>query len=246
MQSENTNELATALALAQGAMKAATFNKVNPHFKNRYADLAAVIDAIRAPLAANGLSYSQTTEIRDGGLVLVTTLRHSSGQWIASEYPLPSAAKPQELGSALTYARRYSLSAIACIAADDDDDAEMARKTDQTASVPGKRVNPHVTRPTDIVPTVERDEYGDPIDNIPHGHESIERMTKAQARSDFAKAQDELRGAKTEKQLETWGKNNANRIASFPDDWAEILRGMYAEEMAEMRKPQPDNPLQGG
>jgi hypothetical protein len=136
MQSEQTADLAAALAKAQGQMRAAAFNKTNPHFKNKYADLAAVIDAIRAPLADNGLSYTQTTEIRDSGFALVTTLRHSTGQWVASEYPLPMAAKPQELGSALTYARRYSLSAIACIAADEDDDAEGARTTEQTASTP--------------------------------------------------------------------------------------------------------------
>lgn len=136
MQSENTADLSAALAKAQGAMKAATFNKTNPHFKNKYADLAAVLDAIRKPLADNGLSVTQTTEIREGGFALVTTLRHATGQWIASEYPLPTAAKPQELGSALTYARRYSLSAIACIAADDDDDAEGARTSGQTASMP--------------------------------------------------------------------------------------------------------------
>jgi hypothetical protein len=148
MQSENTAELSAALAKAQAQMKAATFNKTNPHFKNRYADLAAVLDAIRKPLADNGLSVTQTTEIREGGFVLVTTLRHATGQWIASEYPLPVAAKPQELGSALTYARRYSLSAIACIAADDDDDAEGARQGGQTSSAPSpvkpKPVDPPV------------------------------------------------------------------------------------------------------
>jgi len=143
MQTENTNELAAALAKAQGAMQAAKFDKTNPHFRSKYASLAAVVDAIRKPLSDNALSYTQTTEIRDGAFVLVTTLRHASGQWIASEYPLPVAKgakddgiKPQELGSALTYARRYSLSAIACIAADDDDDAEGARKDGQTNSKP--------------------------------------------------------------------------------------------------------------
>lgn len=136
MQSENTGDLSTALAKAQAQMKAATFNKTNPHFKNKYADLAAVLEAIRKPLADNQLSVTQTTEIREGGFVLVTTLRHSTGQWIASEYPLPVGAKPQELGSALTYARRYSLSAIACIAADEDDDAEAARENGQTSSSP--------------------------------------------------------------------------------------------------------------
>lgn len=136
MQSETTAELSTALAKAQAGMKAATFNRTNPHYKNRYADLASVLDAIRKPLADNGLSVTQTTEIRDGGFVLLTTLRHATGQWVSSEYPLPTAAKPQELGSALTYARRYSLSAIACIAADEDDDAEGARESGQTASTP--------------------------------------------------------------------------------------------------------------
>jgi len=136
MQTENTNELAAALAKAQGAMEAAKFDRQNPHFKSKYASLAAVVDAIRKPLADNALSYTQTTEIREGGFVLVTTLRHASGQWVASEYPLPLGAKPQELGSALSYARRYSLSALACIAADEDDDAEGARQNGQTNSAP--------------------------------------------------------------------------------------------------------------
>src|SRR5262245_7925704 len=113
MQSEQTNELSAALAKAQAAMKAVPFDKVNPHYKSKYATLASVIETVRKPLADNGLGYTQTMEIREGGgLVLVTTLRHSSGQWIASEYPLRGTAKPQELGSELTYARRYSLSAL--------------------------------------------------------------------------------------------------------------------------------------
>lgn len=153
MQSDNTADLSGALATAQANMKAATFNKVNPHFKNKYADLAAVLDAVRKPLADNGLSVTQTTEIREGGLVLLTTLRHKTGQWIASEYPLPSAAKPQELGSALTYARRYSLSAIACIAADEDDDAEGARADGQTATTPKAKVSP--IKPVQVEPPVD-------------------------------------------------------------------------------------------
>lgn len=150
MQSETTADLAAALAKAQAGMQSAKFDKTNPHFKNKYASLAAVIDAIRKPLADNGLSYTQATEIREGGLVLVTTLRHATGQWVASEYPLPSAAKPQELGSALTYARRYSLSAIACIAADEDDDAEGANG--QPASMPRSR--PSAVKPAPVAPPV--------------------------------------------------------------------------------------------
>ena len=131
MRSDNIDLLATALAIAQGEMPNAKINRINPHFKNKYADLASVRDAIHKVLSKHGLSFTQTTEIRDSGFILLTTLMHSSGQWIASEYPLPSAAKPQELGSALTYARRYSLTSLIGISADEDDDAEDAQKSGQ-------------------------------------------------------------------------------------------------------------------
>jgi hypothetical protein len=127
MQSEQIDKLTEAMAKAQAVMENATLNKINPHFKSKYADLAAIFDAVRKPLAAQGLIVTQTTELREGGFVLVTTLAHSSGQFIKSEYPLPVAGKPQEVGSALTYARRYSLSAITGIAADEDDDANAAQ-----------------------------------------------------------------------------------------------------------------------
>ena len=152
MQSENTADLSAALAKAQSVMEAARFDKTNPHFKNKYASLAAVIDAIRKPLADNGLSYTQTTEIRENGFVLVTTLRHATGQWIGSEYPLPMGLKPQDLGSALTYARRYSLSAITCIAADEDDDAEGARQGNQVSSAPKGKTSP--VNPAPVAPPV--------------------------------------------------------------------------------------------
>lgn len=134
-RSEQINELVIALSKAQASIPNATMNKINPHFKSKYADLASVLDAIRAPLAANGLAIMQTTEIRDGSLALVTTLAHGSGQWVSSEYPLPAVARPQELGSALTYARRYSVAAIICNAADEDDDAENAEKGKQKIEV---------------------------------------------------------------------------------------------------------------
>jgi hypothetical protein len=131
MQSESINELAAALSLAQGAMTNAVMNRINPHFKSQYADLSSVIDAIRGPLSQNGLAVTQVMEIREGGMVLRTMLAHKSGQWIASEYPLPATARPQEMGSAQTYARRYSLAALICNAADEDDDANSAETQKQ-------------------------------------------------------------------------------------------------------------------
>lgn len=120
-QSEQINELAAALAKAQGAMSNAAKNRVNPHFKSNYADLAAVLDAIREPLAANGLSFTQMMGFSDGNFILRTMLLHSSGQYIATEYPLPSSGRPQEMGASQTYARRYSLAALVGVAQDDDD-----------------------------------------------------------------------------------------------------------------------------
>ena len=130
--SEQISELAAALAKAQGMMENAIMNRTNPHFKTKYADLAAVLNAARKPLSANGLAIVQT--IGDG--VLHTRLLHTSGQWIASEHPLPMSGRPQEIGSALTYARRYSLSALIGIAADEDDDATGAEKAHRANGKP--------------------------------------------------------------------------------------------------------------
>ena len=125
--SSGINELAAALAKAQGRMSNAIMNRTNPHFKSRYADLSSVLDAIREPLSSANLSVTQTMHFTEGGmLVLRTTLMHSSGQSIFTEYPLPPTQKPHEMGSALTYARRYSLSALICNSSDEDDDGNSA------------------------------------------------------------------------------------------------------------------------
>lgn len=126
MNSEQIDQLATALAKAQGLMANATLNKINPHFKSKYADLAAIRDAVIGPLAQQGIAVVQLVGSDETGAFLSTRLIHSSGQWIESLHPLPATAKPQEFGSALTYARRYSLATICGIAAEEDDDANSA------------------------------------------------------------------------------------------------------------------------
>ncbi|GAN79817.1 ERF family protein [Acidocella aminolytica] len=130
LESGKTDEINAALAKAQGAFPNPEKDRENPHFKSRYASLASAIDATREALAANELAVTQVIR-RDGNSIdLVTTLRHSSGQWITSEYPLFKAnAGPQPFGSELTYARRYSYSGILRLAADeDDDDGETAQR----------------------------------------------------------------------------------------------------------------------
>ena len=127
-QSELINELAGALSKAQGEMQAAIKDKVNPFFKSSYADLGSVWDAARPVLSKHGLCVLQTTElVAEGKIVMVTTLAHTSGQWVKSFLPLnPAKNDSQGVGSALTYLRRYSLSAIVGVVCDEDDDGETA------------------------------------------------------------------------------------------------------------------------
>jgi hypothetical protein len=135
--SETIEHLAAALATAQGEMHNAPLNRENPHFRSRYADLAGIRDAVTPALSKNGLSVTQVTSYNEAGnLVLYTRLTHKSGQWIEGEYPI-TPDKPQQMGSQLTYARRYSLSSICGISADEDDDAEIATKSGN-----GKAIEP--------------------------------------------------------------------------------------------------------
>jgi hypothetical protein len=130
-QSAEIKEIATALAKAQGQMNAASKDSTNPHFKSKYADLASVWQACREPLASNGLSITQTMDMAGEKQILVTTLYHSSGQWIKSLMPLPMCSKPQETGSVLSYFRRYSLASM-CGVYQSDDDAEIAQASNKT------------------------------------------------------------------------------------------------------------------
>lgn len=128
-QSETINELAAALSKAQGEMQAAIKDKINPFFKSSYADLGSVWDAARPVLSKHGLCIMQTTELATdrNQVIMVTTLAHTSGQWMKSYLPLnPSKNDSQGMGAAITYLRRYSLSALVGVVCDDDDDGETS------------------------------------------------------------------------------------------------------------------------
>ena len=159
MQSEQIDKLATALSKAQAVMEAAAKNKRNPHFNSAYADLASIIESVRKPLTDNGLAFTQTIQTMQTGLSLETTLLHTSGQWLRSEYPLIQGTA-QQTGSSLTYARRYSLSSIAGIAADEDDDANAA--TQANGKHPQRKAPKEVTPLK--APEPDADPTGDTID----------------------------------------------------------------------------------
>jgi hypothetical protein len=138
-QSESVSKLATALIKVQKELKPAKKDSENPFCHSSYADLVSVWDACRDLLAKNELAVIQTGD----GDNLVTTLVHSSGEWVRGKMRLTPAKQndPQAQGSALTYLRRYSLAAIVGIVSDDDDDGETAMgrgRGGQTAQTPAK------------------------------------------------------------------------------------------------------------
>lgn len=121
--SDKINELAESLAAAQPKIGIAIKNAVNPHLKNRYADLGAVWDACSEALKSCGLAVVQMPQPSDDGkLHLETILIHKSGQWISGVAVVPIAKQDaQGYGATLTYARRYGLAALLGITQDDDD-----------------------------------------------------------------------------------------------------------------------------
>jgi hypothetical protein len=131
--SEQIGELAVALSKAQGELRNPVKGAENPHFRNRYADLASGLDAIRPVLSKHGLALAQMTFIEGDMLMLDTRLIHAgSGQWLRSVYPVSRLGmKHQEGGSSMTYARRYAgFSLVGIAGADDDDDGNEAQKVD--------------------------------------------------------------------------------------------------------------------
>ena len=144
--SEQINELAKALAAAQGELEPAEKNSTaavgkEGKLKRKYADLTAMIDAVRKVLPKHGLSIAQIVLPSEGVAHVRTMLMHESGQWLASECRMPydntgSKNAIQSMGSAITYARRYSLSALVGVVADDDDDGEGAWRRDDDREPP--------------------------------------------------------------------------------------------------------------
>lgn len=159
-KSEQINELATALARAQGKITGALKDSKNPFYDSNYADLASCWDAVRTALSENGLSVIQGTKKGDAitinwkttaksgaeteftattnEIIIVTELLHSTGQFVSSELAMvPGDATPQGIGKCITYGRRYGLSAMLGIAQIDDDGNSASMKGDDSGRPAG-------------------------------------------------------------------------------------------------------------
>jgi hypothetical protein len=125
--SESVSNIFKSIIQAQSEFTPAVKDATNPHFRSKYANFDSIVDTIRPVLAKNGLAFMQPTVDIDGKLFIKTRIIHGSGEWIESSYPVnPVKNDPQGYGSALTYARRYSLSSILGITSDEDDDGNKS------------------------------------------------------------------------------------------------------------------------
>ena len=127
--------IATALVKAQKAFGPALKTATNPHFRSRYADLSACVEAVIDALNDNGIAMIQKCYDCNTGIMIETVFIHESGEMLECGILQVPASKqdPQGYGSALTYARRYSLMA-ACGIAPEDDDGNAASKKQPIAS----------------------------------------------------------------------------------------------------------------
>ena len=130
--SEKIDELAAALATAQHAMvnpektKSASIKSDKGSYAYKYTDLADALDGLRKTLGSHGLSFIQVTQLDGETVTVLTRLLHSSGQWVEGVYPVCRTGAHQQMGAALSYARRYALFAMVGIAGDDDTDGSGA------------------------------------------------------------------------------------------------------------------------
>jgi hypothetical protein len=159
--SETTATLCAALVAAQGALKPIAKDGKNPAFRSRYATLDGIMETVRPALAAHGLALVQGVihpETGEGGrlvgITVETRLLHTSGEWLASVVPVPVAkGDAHGLGSALSYGRRYGISALLALSTDEDDDGNAAAKAPPAkpqakpapaAPAPGQRLHDRV------------------------------------------------------------------------------------------------------
>lgn len=150
-KSDSIKNLASALIKFQNEIKNPGNTAVNPYFNSRYAPLHEILNEVRPVLAKYGLSVVQFPGGDGTNITVQTVLMHESGEWITGEPLVLKADKPtaQGAGSAITYGRRYALSALLGIASEDDDDGNIA--SNPNSSSPKASPRPKATsKSTDL------------------------------------------------------------------------------------------------
>ncbi|HQN46346.1 MAG TPA: ERF family protein [Rugosibacter sp.] len=178
--------IATAFVKAQRDFAPALKTSTNPHFKSKYADLATCVEAVIDALNTNGIAMIQRTHDDETGVTVETVFIHESGETIESGRLHVPAAKndPQGYGSALTYARRYSLMA-ACGIAPEDDDGNSASRKPKNQTLTDSAV-------ADFVATISGSETMDVLKNaFAEAYRAAEIALDDKAKASFEKAKNE-------------------------------------------------------
>lgn len=166
-----------AQALTAFRIKVATIKKdaKNPFFNSTYATLSNILDAIQVPLEETGLTFIQMPD----GDNLVTVLIHDDGEFIQSVYPInPGTKTPQAVGSALTYARRYSLTAILGLNIEEDDDGNAATHT--TTATTNGQPDHNTDKPEDKRPWLTEKQFNSAMERITNGEPELFAKIKAE------------------------------------------------------------------
>ena len=168
MKSETIGALAAALSKAQSEMQAAEPNQKNNHLGNKYADLGSIIEAVRQPLAKNGLSFTQLLTSEAGMVGMETILLHTSGEWVSTCMQLPfgdmkGLSLVQSAGVLVTYLRRYQLAAlIGVYAGDDDDGNDKSKPAAKSEPAPVEKPSSEMSFETAAAVTTSKgDKYGE-------------------------------------------------------------------------------------
>jgi len=213
--SDSLAKIAPALVAAINSIEGAKKGSANPHFKSRYANLEAVIEAAHEALGANGLTVLQGPGPLDPmdarALTLTTRILHESGEWIETDFSLPMAKPdPQAAGSAVTYARRYSLMAMLNMPSlDDDGEGAMQRKPASGPAVPSK-LDVHETGP---------DWYKASGPGMSSA--AAKKLNLGEQLDDWL---GDLETIPTAAELQEWAKQNDEHIKEMPQGWRRMVR----------------------
>ena len=221
--SDTLGKISPALVAALGQLRGVAKDSKNPHFKNDYASLEAVIETARPVLASHGLAFMQGLGEYVGGAMTVSTrILHESGEWIESDFQMPVAkSDPQGTASASTYARRYSLMGILGLPAVDDDGEAATRPVPAAANEPRRDTGPG--------PVDGKDFYGVSGRGM-SAHEAKNKkldLVHDQMRQEIAVLP-------TTTALREWIEKNREDIAPMPFAWRASLRDECDERAKEL------------
>lgn len=214
LTSESVEKFMPAFIKARASMGAVIKDSANPHLKSKYADLGAVTDVVEPALLSQDITIVQVPFSKDGRTGVVTTLWHKSGEWMRCVLGLtPVKVDPQADGSAITYARRYSLMVLCNVIPEDDDGNAASGRVQQDA----------------------RDRSA-PRDDRQHG---TARMSSAKAKEEgwWELFTGEIDACRTPAEVSAWAHKRAGDIKTMPKKWVGELGEYRAKRLAQLVPP---------